>query len=153
MNSIISRQHWFHDMSMLKRDQEAAVMSSAQVLNTISLRISEFSIADPSHLVSTLVDIFALAEHLVTLIFAHNKPCWERLCASCLLRDLYGEFCFTYIKAQENVIEELKVLCKALDSLSKEIFALAVFNNSHLINYFQKENHFPLVLLSEFRRL
>jgi len=62
-------------MSMLKRDQEAAVMSSAQVLNTISLRISEFSIADPSHLVSTLVDIFALAEHLVTLIFAHNKPC------------------------------------------------------------------------------
>lgn len=51
------------------------------------------------------------------------------------------------------MIEELKVLCKALDSLSKEIFALAVFNNSHLINYFQKENHFPLVLLSEFRRL
>lgn len=41
-------------------------MSSAQVLNTISLHIPEFPIAVPSNLVSMLVETFALAKHLGT---------------------------------------------------------------------------------------
>lgn len=57
MNSIISRQQWFHDIvSLLKRDEEAAVMSSAQGLSTIPLHIPEFPIAVPSNLVSMLVE-------------------------------------------------------------------------------------------------
>lgn len=51
------------------------------------------------------------------------------------------------------MIEELNVVCKALGSLSKEILALAAFDNSYLINCFQKENHLPLALLSKFRHL
>lgn len=58
--------------------------------------------------------------------------------------------------ASLKATEKWNLLHEKLDSLcqiTKAIFALAVFNSSYFISYFQKEKHLALVSLSKFRRL
>lgn len=75
--------------------------------------------------------------------------CMHIVAALQYLRNKYREFCPKYVNAK--AIEKLNLLFKALGSLTKQIFALAIFNNSYLTNYIRKENHLTLLLLSAFR--